>query len=812
MLRRIPAHLWASLVVFLSAGALTSPLSAQSTLTGFVIDRDSVSVGFVNVQVVAYADSAFIEGVVGREDGTFVIGGIEAGEYRLFVSLIGYRDYISEKLSLSGSGTLDVGSIRLEEEVLQMEAISVEARRALYQQRGDRLVINVGNSITLSGKTALQVLQRSPGVLVNEQSGSISMLGKDGVEIMINGKRSYLPAAAIVQYLAGVSADNIETIELITAPPANMDAEGNAGFINIVMRESIDTGLTGSVTVSGGYGDGEVASASATVDYQRGSLRLNSSYSALRNGQNQFFSNYRRVVSSNGVVETPTTTSRDPLQMNHDVRVALDYDLDERTTIGALVGAYDHKWSMDAFNQVSVTRDDRPEYGIVIDNDEVNHWRHAMGNVYAERKLSSVSSVRADVDYVYYHDNNPTNYYNTRTDAATGTVARERFDSGKITPIRFLVTKTDYETTTLGGIKFQAGAKGAFSHFTNEATFEGLVKDEWIADVGLSSTSRLHEDVFAAYSSANIQVADSVSLQIGLRYEHTFTDLRSADEEELVARRYGNLFPSVSYSNYLTPKQQISVSYTRRITRPSFTDMAPFLYFVDPTTFFTGNADLRAAISSALKADWTFGDLFTSAEYSWEESTIARFQTRVLTEENVQLLYTQNMRETDRFSAIVALPINPTSWWGTQNNLTYVWQEISGSGQSEGITTRRSSISVNTAQNFALPGDVNLEVTAFYQSAAHMGMWRMESLWWLDIGVQKVLPRNYGKMTLTLENAFDSADWEIVSDADPERVYIRSRLKFSHPTLQLTYSLRFGEGQSARRRATASTEEQGRVQ
>ncbi|MDX1555995.1 MAG: outer membrane beta-barrel protein, partial [Xanthomonadales bacterium] len=548
-------------VLLLTLAALAMPARAQTTITGRILDGDGTPVSYANVQLLVAADSSFARGTIADVEGIFTLEAVTPGAYRLFVSLIGYQAYVSDELIITHHQEWRDIQVTLLQQAIALQEVTVEARRAFYEQQGDRLVIHVGTSVTLSGTTALDVLKRSPGVLVNEQAGTISMMGKDGVRVMIGGKLSYSPAEGLAQYLAGISADNIERIELITSPPANLDAEGKAGFINIVMKRHPEDGLDGSMTVSGGYGKGAVGSASADISYQRRRISLYGTSSFFWSGQRQFATNFRRVVGTDGIMEMPTVTWRDPVWRNLDARAGIDYRLNGQTTVGALVAAYDNRWSMTALNSLTVKTDGHPVTRIDSDNEDINRWRHVMGNLNVRHRPDSASTFSVDLDYLYYHDDNPTGYRNTSTEIASGRTTQERLQSGKITPFRILVAKADYSTVVREKWALGAGVKGAFSRFTNRTSFEHLGQEEAMAHVGLGSTSRLREDVLAVYGHATVQLSASGALQVGLRYELTDSNL-SSDEEDLVDRRFGSLFPTASYTHTLGDAHQVGVSYT----------------------------------------------------------------------------------------------------------------------------------------------------------------------------------------------------------------------------------------------------------
>jgi len=298
------------------------------------------------------------------------------------IQFIGYENY-SQPIEISTeNNSLDLGTIALKDIGQNLEEITIKADKPLYVQKVDRMVVNVGSSILSSGSTAIELLERSPGVSVNRQNGSISLVGKDGVNIMINGKISYMPQESIVQLLEGMSSDNIESIELITTPPANLDAEGNAGYINFVLKKSSDAGLNGSYSFSGGVGNGSTTQDNINFNFRKNKLNLYGNYSFLRRNQDQQFEFGRTVVDDFGNENDLYTISyRDPVQRNHNLRLGLDYELTEKTIIGIIIDAYDQKWSMDAVNESVETENGNPKSFVELINDERNQWQYFGSNL-----------------------------------------------------------------------------------------------------------------------------------------------------------------------------------------------------------------------------------------------------------------------------------------------------------------------------------------------------------------------------------------------------------------------------------------------
>ena len=335
----------------------------------------------------------------------------------------------------------------------------LKPKKPLYEQKVDRMVINVENSIVSAGGTALEVLERSPGVNVNRQSNSISIAGKEGVVVMVNDKISYMPASALVQMLEGMSADNISSIELITTPPANFDAEGNAGYINIKLKKRTDLGLNGSYSMSAGYGKGITNNNNLNFNYRKNKTNLYGSYGFSIDKRAQIFKTSRQYEENGDLLASSTITDRDPRQRNHNLRLGLDVDLSEKTITGVLVNTFDNRWSMDAINNSFDTENGTPTSYVILDNDEINQLKHFGINYNIKHNFTENKFLSFDIDYLNYKFNNPTNYRNSFYDENNDFLRLELLRSGKITPIKTWVSKLDYSNKINDKLKIETGSK-----------------------------------------------------------------------------------------------------------------------------------------------------------------------------------------------------------------------------------------------------------------------------------------------------------------------------------------------------------------
>ena len=789
-------------------------LFGQSQISGTVNLDSGQPLPFANVLLLSAADSSLVKGEVSGNDGSYVLEGIAPGDYLLMTSMVGYLETYSMPFKLKAqSGKKEMDALVLRENVAQLDAVEVVAKKALFEQKIDRLVVNVEGSITSAGATALEVLERSPGVVVNRQNSSISLAGKDGVIVMINGKINRMPLAAVVQMLEGMPSGNIEKIELITTPPANFDAEGNAGFINIVLKETSDQGLNGSYTFSGGYGKGDVSSAGINFNYRKNKINVYGDYSFSRRAQEQIFAFDRQVLLEGRTIRTDTRSMRDPVQRNHNARLGLDVDLSKKTVLGLLLSGYDNRWSMDAVNKTRILSNGTLDTLLTITNDEVNHWKHFGGNLNLQHTFASGEVLTFDADYLRYDNENPTNYLNSYSDGSDNLLFEERTFSGKVTPIKVGVGKLDFNKRFSEKLNMEAGVKGTLSRFDNDVTVSRFDGGFEVNDPSLTAEYRLEEDIAAAYTAFDVKLDEKSDLKLGLRYEYTNSNLGTVEEANIVDRQYGNLFPSFFLSRKFSENHSANLSYSRRITRPTFNDMAPFVIFMDPYTFFSGNAALQPSISNNVKLDYRFKTALISIQYTVEDSAIARFQSRVIEGTNQQLIRAENMKNRKTAALTIAFPWDVTSWWRMQNNIIGNWQEANTYFDDDLVRVSTKNFQLVWINNFTLPKDFTVELMGFYNSKALFGIMEALPMGAVNFGVQKKFKGNSGTLRFGIDDVFNTLRIRSNGNYPEYNLVSQAEIDFSQRTFKLTYSRNFGDKKlkDARQRDTGSEEERRRV-
>lgn len=780
----------------------------QYTVRGVVTDTEDEPLSLATVVLLSATDNTLIEGEIADLDGGFELIMDQSESFILRISMVGFATFTSEPFQLSESDPLrDFGTIVLQTGNLQLESIRVTAERPFIIREIDRTVLNIENRISTAGSNSLEILEQAPGIIINRQNNSITMLGKDGVNVMINGREQYMPADALLNYLEGLDAGNIRSIELITTPPASFDAEGNAGFINIELREIRDSGLNGTTAVSAGYGRGETGNISLNLNYRASKVNISGSYSYLRSGQEQFTTFFRQTGSGTNLSELQLTSDRGPTQNNHNSRLNIDYNLGENTIMGVLVSGYANRWDMNAENNTRMRFPQLPDTRMTSLNSEDNDWNHLRTNLNLSHTFGDGGSLSLDLDYLIYDNSNPVSYNLSFFDEDNNTIGQERVFSKKDTPFDIAVAKADYNRSLGDGLKLTSGFKFTQSTFENDV----LVEENDVPQPGFTSQSNLEEQIIAAYSQLDYQFTEKTAVKAGLRFEHSDSELISTNGGTVVDRTVGRWFPSVFLTHDFNQQNNLNLSYSRRINRPAFSDMAPFVIFLEPSTSFGGNAALQPAVANSFQAGYRFKDFNITAQFSLEDSSIVRFQNRFNPADNTQLIVPDNLRNQKLFTTSIVFPLRVTKWWRMRYSATYTWRESNVRNNSEILSLRNNNLSINGSHSFTLADDLSAEISGFYQTRSQVGNVRFDPLGTLNVGIQKRFSNN-SRLSFNVTDVLNSLKRTGITDQPGEGFFAKRTFNFSQRTFRLTYTLSFGNQsiKGARERDSAR-EEQDRI-
>lgn len=767
---------------------------AQIKVTGKVKDAGGQSLPGANALALQIKDSALLKGGVTNGDGLFTIEQVKADSFIISIRMTGYsrKNVVVVSGDATANNEIILKDIILETSRSQLKQVDVTAQKPLYEQKIDKLIVNVQQNISSAGGTALDVLERSPGVTVERQQNTISLNARAGILIMINGKVSRLPMDAIIQQLSSMGAANIEKIELISNPSAQYDASGNGGIINIILKKPAEYGTNGSYSVTLGYGLKEKAGAGLSINHHAEKVNVYGDFSFYRNHTSQRFENARTVTDGTDDNYTGTVSKRDPVTTSFSAQVGLDYNISKKTTIGGFITGYNNKWVMEANNDVTLQTNKEYTGGIAIVNNETNTWQNLGGNIYLTHEIKKNSSISIDIDYLYYKNDNPSNYANHYYNAGSVLTADSNLDATKKTPVNIWVGKADYTVAFNDNIDLEAGVKGSYSKFDNHVVLNKLENGSWTEVPDFSQSSEYKETIGAAYVALNTSLSSKTKLNAGLRYEYADIDLDVYGKNTGVKRNFNNLFPTLFFSHDINKQQTIQFSYGRRITRPSFSDLAPFVIFIDPTAYYYGNANLLAAITDGVKLDYKFLKYLVSLQYSHESNAFAQNQPVIDSDSDVEVLTTLNLKYRNTYSLMFASPFKVSKWWNIQLNLIGSIRKVMTSHLENNVGINQSYLRLNLVQRFKLPAGITAELMGVYRSPGIAGISKTAAAGSVDVGLQKKILKDKGMLRLNVSDLFWTNIDKQTLDIPSNNLNVRILYRYEPRICRLNFTYNFG--------------------
>ena len=810
-----------ALLAILSALPIENKLLAQTptgTISGLVIDEKSGQAAqFATIMLYRQGDSTLVKGDFSDEAGAFRFELLEDDTYFLQATLVGFADLVVPDIQLkSSNATIDLGTLRMGETVQQLAEVVVAAKKPFVERQADKLIVNVESSSVSVGNNALEVLRRAPGVTV-DNNDNISLRGRQGVMVMIDGKQTYLSMAEVANLLKNMPSESIQTIEIITQPSARYDAAGNAGIINIRLKKNKNQGLNGSLTAGAGLGlvwfdrPYEKANANLNLNYRKGKFNLFGNYSIRHSdGANE-------LRLERGVVFEDTSTFFDQVSFmedynnSHSFKTGLDYNLTDRQTLGVQVTGFLNDEAFDLTSQSDIYTNGDLSGGLEVVNERPGNWSNFTYNLNYRASFDSLGrELSADADYSYYNGNSFDNLVTTFLDSEGVSYSEEPLRSEVPIMVDILAFKADYVHPLKSGLKLEGGVKASFVTTDNDVRFELFQGDQWVLDSLKTNHFMYEENIAAAYMNASRQF-EKWGFQAGLRAENTQSVGNSVTLSKIVDRQYLEFFPSLSMQYSLSEKHQFGLNYSRRIDRPSYQDLNPFIYFLDPFSYMQGNPFLNPMFTHSIELSHTFmSAMNTSLSYSRSEDYITQV---TIQDDTTKTTYATNynLDTYHNVSFNISSPIPITKWWMAQVNLNANYKSFHAEFQGDTLDNRGFTGNFYLSNEFTLPKGFTAELSGWYQSPEVDGIFVGRSMYMADFGLSKKVLKNMGTIRINLNDIFNTGRWRGYTDY--ATMDLRVNNKWESRRVNVSFSYRFGNQnvKGPQRRSTGSEDERNRV-
>jgi iron complex outermembrane recepter protein len=802
----------------LVAGTIMLSSQAQTNSAGKVYGsiKDGgiqKTIDAASVSLLKAKDSSLVKVAVTDKDGNFSIENVKDGLYLVMATSIGHVKTYSHVFSVSPEkADVNVGILQLVPQDKNLAGVTVVSKKPFIERKADRTIVNVDASISNTGSTALEVLEKAPGVTV-DKDGNISLKGKQGVMIMVDGKQTYLSGPELTNMLRNMSSNQLDQIEIMTNPSAKYDASGRSGIINIKTKKNKQTGFNGSVSTAYTQGIYSRTSNSLNLNYKTGKVNLFSTLSGNYRNNFQELDIYRRYTNTDkttkAVFEQNSFSTRH--SGNYNAKLGADFYLNKKTTLGVVVLGVTNPRTENGEN-TSFLKSNTGEVDSIVQaiSREKSSWKNGSINFNFRHVFDSTGrELTADVDYLSYQSDKDQNFYNSSYTPLWALKASDNLLGELPSDIKIYSAKIDYSHPLKKGAKIESGIKSSYVQTDNIAGYYNVVGNVKTPDYEKTNHFDYKENINAAYLNFNKEIK-KWSIQTGLRLENTNYEGKQFDnpmkKDSAFKNSYTSLFPTLFVGYNPTEKNQFSFSYGRRINRPDYEDLNPFLFFLDKYTYGAGNPFLKPMYSHVLEASHTYRQfLTTTLNYSYTKDL---FSETFRQKDFATIVSQGNYGLMNDASVSVSAQIPVQKWWNTNVYLEGKYNQFKGLLYGENVNVDATTFLANVSNQFKFKKGWSAEITGWYRTRGIEGQIAIKSLGQMTAGLQKQVLKNKGTLKLNVNDIFNTRNPR--GEINFQNTEARFRQYSDNRTATLSFTYRFGKpikGLQKRKTGGAGTEQ-----
>lgn len=779
------------------------------TVMGKIMDSQSIGIPGANIRLRNIKDTTDVKYAETDSIGKYRLLNLRSGAYQVQVSYTGFITQTQELTLDAQQALTEIPPIILLPTTNILSTITISANRPLVEQQLDRTVLNVEGTATSAGVSALEVLEKAPGITI-DQNGSISMRGKRGVIVLINDKPVQLSGTELSEYLRSIPSANMDKVELISSPPAKYDAAGVSGIINIKTKKGNRPGINGNLALNAGHGKHIKSSNGGNINYSSEKINLYANYNYAYRGDFVLMDIERSFTSQqqgNGDFKQGYDQKID--YGAHTVRTGMDYKLAPRTIIGTEFFG----------NFVSIDRSTKSlstlfgNAGIAdarqdTENLTLNRRNNFGLNLNLDQKIdTSGSGITVDLDYAAY----------TLDDQQTYDISFENVNPAQLrAPLSFYNdSEGSLQIRSAGinylknfkGIKFEGGLKASSVRSATSLDFYDRTNGNMIYDQNLSNDFEYREDIQSAFVNASGKTS-RLQLQAGLRIESTISKGSRLGSDYGFRRNYAQLFPSAAMSYNLNKHHALGFAISRRISRPTFNQINPFFYFLDLSTKLSGNPELLPSLSYSIDLNYVYkGKYIFSFGYFYTQNPIVDAQLIDTNDPKAVIQLPINLRRYQVLALNLTVPWRISGWFVSNNNLGAYNGIYSGQIQGSSLSAARPYFNLNSSNTFTMK-DWSLQLVATYNGRQYNGNNQLSPVTTFTAGLQRRLFAKNATLGLNFSDIF----WGNVIRSTSRLAGYSNKLFWRRDSrvALLNFSYRFGGKNQVTERRKGSAEEEKR--
>jgi len=790
-------------------------------VSGIVKDPQGKGLEKSSVSLLKAKDSSIVKLGVTESDGSFLIIVGKTGSFLVSTTHVGYARSYSKVFELSGSGEFKLEDIILSKSTGELKNVTVVAQKPIVEVKADKTILNVEGTINATGNDALELLRKSPGVLVDKDD-NVSLSGKNGVQIYVDGKPTPLSGADLTAYLKTLQSSQIESIEIITNPSAKYDAAGNAGIINIKLKKNKSLGTNGSVNAGYGIGVYPKYNGGLSLNHRNKKVNIFGNYNYNYNRSTGIFKLYREQLDT---IFDQKNLSNFWIK-SHGFKTGLDYFVSKRSTIGILINGNfnDSKSKGNSKTPIIYKPTGITDRVLTANNESEGDRKNVNFNLNYRYTDTAGRELNLDFDYGLFRIKTtqvqPNIYYNP---SMTTELSSKIYNFIAPTDIDLYTFKADYEQNFKKG-KLGIGVKSSLINTGNNFGRYDVVGNTKTLDVNRSNQFDYSENINALYVNFN-RAYKGFMLQAGLRLENTNNNGDSYglnsngtvnySNKQTVERSYTDLFPSAAFTFNKNPMKQWTVSYSRRIDRPAYQDLNPFEFKLDEYTFMKGNTSLRPQYTNSVSVTNVYKYKLTS-KLSYSHVSDVFTQLVDTTEKSKSFMTKKNLATQDIISLNVSYPFmykNYSLFVNLNSYYSMYKADFGGGNRVINLDVFSYNLYMQNSLKFGKKKDWTVELSGFYNAPSiWQGTFESDAIWSIDGGIQKSLFKGKANLKTSVSDIFYTLRWKGSSNFAGQ--YMVASGQFESRQFKVNFTYRFGSSQikGARNRKDASEEEKRRTE
>ncbi|WP_293946603.1 MULTISPECIES: outer membrane beta-barrel family protein [unclassified Sphingobacterium] len=789
---------------------IVSFVQAQVKVSGKVHTTNNIPLPLATAYLMKANSAIVLKAVVTNEAGEYQFLDVGPGSYLVEAKMVGYTSNRSGPFDINKSDH-SLAVIHLDADNRKLQEVTVEGRRPMVESKPGKLILNVENSPLAAGNNALDIVQRAPGVSL-DNNNNLQLMGQSGVAVTIDGRQTYMSGEQLLNFLKSTDGNQIKSVEVITSRSAKDDAEGAVGTINIVLKKNRMEGFNGSFNLTAGRGEKFRGNSSLSLNYKKNNTTLFGSY-AYSDEKFDRKLYLDRVIQNDGkkkYFEQKSTLNEE--ERNHSYRFGVEQKTSSRNTLTVQFNGSNNTEYNDNNSRTNIGKAVSIYDTILISSSTFKElFNRYSANLNNEFRIDSNGrKLTVDLDWSKFKSSKGVDYRNQYFNPGMKPIAPLELErSGMPIGIDIYVAKLDYEHPLSKNSKLEMGTKYSNVKSDNDLLFEIFENNLWTNDVTRTNHFVYKEQIAAGYLDYNNTVG-KWSLKAGLRGEYTFSDGNSLTMSKRVKRSYFELFPNANLTYSLNENHILSLGYTRKVTRPNYRQLNPFDYYIDKLTFERGNPYLNPQFSNEFTLSYT---LLQRYNVTLGVNNVRDAIVESMGQDSVKgttWVIRENLGKNLTSYVNLNIPVTVSKVWSMNNNMTGIYFDFDG--MIAGLPVKRKSflLQAMSMHTLKLSKSLSTNVNLRYFSPFKYNVYDLESRWDMELGATKTFKDQRSSLKLAVSDVFNTGNQNLTTNFGPFDSSIRQYQ--DRRVIRLTYSYKFGNLKNNYRKKDTSNEEKERAQ